>query len=168
MKTRELIVIGFGFLIVVGLSLSVNYLQYTIEPLNSAHDNLDEIVSSSDPIFIHAHLFELKFRLAEIMKNLPEHKNPVWLFPTESTNFLRIQNDIDVMITKVDKISTVPKDSSAYHTGMLEINSHSMVLKDNLLDARGFMYTSPANLSFTLMWIVGAIGITRMLGSNEN
>ena len=168
MNTRELIVIGFGLLIVVGLSLSVNYLQYTIEPLNSAHDNLDEIISSSDPIFIHTHLFELKVSLTEIMRNMPEHKNPVWLFPTESTNFLRIQNDIDVMIASVDKISAVPKNSSAHHTGMLDISSRSMILKDNLLDARGFMYASPANLSFTLMWIVGAIGITRMLGINED
>ena len=44
--------------------------------------------------------------------------NPVWLFPTESTNFLRMQNDVKIMIETADKISTIPRDSSAYHTGM--------------------------------------------------
>lgn len=168
MKTRELLVIVFGFLIVVGLSLSFNYFQHTIQPLNTSYDHLDEIISSSDPIFIHTHLYELKYRLAEVMRNLPENKNPVWLFPTESTNFLRMQNDVDVMIISVDKISVIPKDSSAYHTGMLDINSRSMVLKNNLLDAREFMYVSPANLSFTLMWLIGIIGTAKMWMKNEN
>ena len=168
MKTRELLVIGFGFLIVAGLSLSFNYFQHTIQPLNSSSDHLDEIVSSSDPVLIHTNLYELKYRLAEVMRNLPENKNPVWFFPTESTNFLRIQNDVDVMITGVDKISTIPKDSSAYHTGMLDINSRSMVLKNNLLDAKGFMYVSPANLSFTLMWLIGIIGTAKLWMKNEN
>ena len=168
MKSRELIVLGFGFLIVIGLSFNFNYFQYTIQLFNSAYDHIDEIVSSSDPVLIHTHLFELKFHLFEIMKNLPEDKNPVWIFPTESTNFLRLESDVDAMITSIDKISTSPKNSSEYHTGMLEINSRSMNLKDSLSDARGFMYASPSNLSFTLMWMGGVIGITRMLITNEN
>ena len=47
-------------------------------------------------------------------------KNPVWIFSTESTNFLRIQSDVETMLATVEKVSTVPKDSSAYHTGMLD------------------------------------------------
>ena len=168
MKTRELLVIVFGFLIVAGLSLSFNYFQYAVQPLNSSYDHLDKIISSSDPIFIHIHLYELKYRLAEVMRNLPENKNPVWLFPTESTNFLRMQNDVDVMLTSVDNLSAIPKYSSAYHTGMLDINSRSMVLKSNLLDAKVFMYVSPANLSFTLMWLVGVIGTGKMWMAHEN
>ena len=53
-------------------------------------------------------------------------KNPVWIFPTESTNFLRIESDVDSMIGSIDKISTVPTDSSAYHTGMLRITSYNV------------------------------------------
>ena len=44
-------------------------------------------------------------------------KNPVWIFSTESTNFLRIQNNIDTMIISANVISSISKDNSAYHTG---------------------------------------------------
>jgi cellulose synthase/poly-beta-1,6-N-acetylglucosamine synthase-like glycosyltransferase len=86
-------------------------------------------------------------------------KNPVWIFPTESTNFLRIENDVDSMITSIEKISTVPKDSSAYHTGMLDINARSTLLKENIMDATPYMYVSVSNIVFSTMWIAVIIGI---------
>lgn len=167
MKTRELILIGFGFLIVTGLSLSFNYIQHTFAPLNSADEHLDEIISSSDYVFIRTHLVGLTHDLDEIMTSMPENKNPVWLFPTMSTDFLKMQIDANTMIASVDKISAFPKDSSAYHTGMLDINARSAMLKSRLSDASGFMYASPANLFFTLMLGVGIIGIATMWVKNE-
>ena len=167
MKIQELLIIGFGLLIIAGLSLSFNYFQ-NVTTLNSANENLDEIISSSDIDVIHINLVELEHNLDLMMMNLPENKNPVWLFPTETTNFLRMQNDVDLLITRVDNISTIPKDSSAYHTWMIEINNLSMILKDNLLDARGFISASPANISFTLLWLIGVLGVTKMWLKNEN
>jgi len=79
-----------------------------------------------------------------VMVNLPETidadgkliaKNPVWIFSTESTNFLRIQNNVDAMITSVNEISSIPKDNPAYHTAMLDINDRSISLKINIIDA---------------------------------
>ena len=96
----------------MGLNPSFDYFQDAIQPSDSVYDHLDEIVSSSDPVFIHKHLFESKYCLAEVMGSLPENKNPVWFFPTESTNFLRIQNGADTMIASVDGISTIPKSAS--------------------------------------------------------
>jgi hypothetical protein len=161
-KTRESLVVGFALLVVFGLSLNFNYYQSTIKPLNLSQDYLGDVVSSSDPIFIHTHLIETKFILAEIARDLPENKNPVWVFPTETTNFQRIEGDVDFMITLITKISTVPKDSSVYHTGMLDINARSMVLKENLDDAKGFLYFSGTNVFFTIMWLIGSIGFTKM------
>jgi len=90
-------------------------------------------------------------------------KNPVWIFPTESTNLLRIENDVDSMITSIDKISTVPKDSSAYHTGMLDMNDRATLLKENIMDATPYMYVSISNIVFSTMWIAVIIGIFAVL-----
>ncbi|MFB5621642.1 MAG: glycosyl transferase, partial [Candidatus Nitrosomaritimum yanchengensis] len=111
---------------------------------------------------------EIKKDLATVMVNLEETKNPegevvgknpVWIFPTESTNFLRIESDVDSMIASIEKISTVPKDSSAYHTGMLDINARATLLKTNIMDATPYMYVSVSNIVFSTMWIAVIIGI---------
>ena len=87
-------------------------------------------------------------------------KNPVWIFSTETTNFIRIQSDVETMTASVDKIATVPKDSSAYHTGMLDINdSRALSIKTNIMDATPYMYVSIANILFSTIWIAAIIGI---------
>jgi hypothetical protein len=86
-------------------------------------------------------------------------KNPVWIFPTESTNFLRIEGDVDSMIANIEKISAVPRDSSAYHTGMLDLNEQAKILKINIMDATPYSYVSVSNIVFSTLWIVIIIGI---------
>ncbi len=93
------------------------------------------------------------------MEKLPESKNPVWIFPTESTNFQRIENDVDTMIASIDKISAVPKDSSAYHTGMLDINGRANNIQTNVMDATPYMYVSVSNMVFSTIWIAAILGI---------
>jgi len=90
-------------------------------------------------------------------------KNPVWIFSTESTNFLRIQNNIDTMITSVNEISSISKDNSAYHTGMLDINDRAELLKTNVMDATPYMYVSPANMMMSVIWVAAIIGIFAVL-----
>ncbi len=79
-------------------------------------------------------------------------KNPVWMFPTDSTNFLRIQNDVNFMLTGVEKISTVPKDSSAYHTGMIDVSDRALQLRINIMDATPYMYVSAPNVLYSVIW----------------
>ena len=86
-------------------------------------------------------------------------KNPVWIFGTESTNFLRIQNNIDTMVTSVNEISSIPKDNPAYYTGMLDINDRALLLKINIMDATPYMYVSPANMMLSAIWVAALIGI---------
>ncbi|MDH5418309.1 MAG: glycosyl transferase, partial [Nitrosopumilus sp.] len=75
------------------------------------------------------------------------------------TNFIRIQNDVDSMLTGIDDIASIPKTNSAYHTGMLDINERAMLLKTNIMDATPYMYVSPANIMFSTIWIAALIGI---------
>ena len=87
------------------------------------------------------------------------NKNPVWIFPIETTNFIRIQQDVNTLRASVEKISTVPKDSSAYHTGMMDISDRSLLIKTNIMDATPYMYVSIGNILFSVVWIAAIIGI---------
>jgi len=139
-----------------------------IYPLDRIRGNLDGIMTSSDPEVIRGHLISIQSDLDLVVAHLPEitnsdgkviSKNPVWLFGTESTNFLRIQNNVDTMITSVNEISSISKDNSAYHTGMLDINDRALILKINIMDATPYMYVSPANMMLSVIWIAAIIGI---------
>jgi hypothetical protein len=90
-------------------------------------------------------------------------KNPVWIFGTESTNFIRIQNNIDTMITSVNEISFIPKDNSAYHTGMIDITDRALLLKINIMDATPSMYVSPTNIISSIIWVAAIVGIFSVL-----
>ena len=139
-----------------------------IYPLDRIRGNLDGVVGTSDPAALRAHLVAIQTDLDIVMEKLPETtntngdviaKNPVWIFPTEDTNFVRIQNAVDTMLASVDKISTVPKDSSAYHTGMLDLNDRAEALREDVMSATPYMYVSVANILFATIWIAAIIGI---------
>ena len=171
-KFYKVSMIGMAAIIIFGGFMAIYGYNVDIYPLDRMRGHFDGIVGSSDPLVIQAHLVEIKQDLTAVMVNIGETtndegevigKNPVWIFPTESTNLLRIENDVDSMITSIDKISTVPKDSSAYHTGMLDMNDRATLLKENIMDATPYMYVSISNIVFSTMWIAVIIGIFAVL-----
>ena len=164
----KLSMIGILAIIIFGGYMAISGYNSDIYPLDRIRGNLDGIVSSSDPQVIRDHLVAIQGDLDLVMVNLPEtldsegkviSRNPVWIFGTESTNFLRIQNNIDTMFTGVDEISNIPKDNSAYHTGMLDLKERALLLKINIMDATPYMYVSPANMMLSAIWIAAIIGI---------
>ena len=168
----KLAIVGILSIIVFGGYMAISGYNTDIYPLDRIRGNLDGVASSSDPAVIHDHLVAIQSDLDLVMINLPETidesgnvvaKNPVWLFGTESTNFLRIQNNVDTMLTGLDQISTLSKDNSAYHTGMIDIHDRALSLKVNVMDATPYMYVSPANMVFSVIWIAAIIGIFNAL-----
>ncbi len=164
----KLAMITIFTIIVFGGYMAISGYNTDIYPLDRIRGNLDGIVSSSDPLVIHDHLVSIQSDLDLVMTNIPETvdtngkvvaKNPVWIFSTESTNFIRIQNNIDTMITSVNEISSISKDNSAYHTGMLDVNDRALLLKINIMDATPYMYVSPANMMLSAIWVAALIGI---------
>ena len=163
----KLSMIGIVAIIVFGAYMAIAGYNADIYPLDRMRGHLDGIVGSSDPASIRNHLVAIQADLDVILEKLPEttnsngeiSKNPVWMFSTESTNFLRIQNDVNTMMASIDKISTVPKDSSAYHTGMLDINDRALLLRQNIMDATPYMYVNVQNVIFSTIWIVAILGI---------
>jgi cellulose synthase/poly-beta-1,6-N-acetylglucosamine synthase-like glycosyltransferase len=158
-KIYKLSMIGMMAIIVFGGFMAIYGYNADIYPLDRMRGHMDAIVGSSDTVAIQAHLVEIKQDLAIVMVNLDDTKNPVWIFPTESTNFLRIESAVDSMIATTEKISVIPKDSSGYHTGILDINAQATILKENLMDATPYMYVSVSNIIFSTMWIAVIIGI---------
>ena len=164
----KLSMIGIIGIIIFGAYMAISGYNADIYPLDRIRGNLDGIVSSSDPDVIRDHLVAIQADLDVVMMNLPEttnsdgeviSRNPVWIFGTESTNFIRIQNNINTMFTGLDEISSISKDNSAYHTGMLDINERALLLKINIMDATPYMYVSPANMMLSVIWIAAIIGI---------
>jgi len=158
-KIYKLSMIGMTAIIVFGGFMAIYGYNADIYPLDRMRGHMDAIVGSSDTVAIQAHLVEIKQDLAIVMVNLDDTNNPVWIFPTESTNFLRIERAVDSMIATTEKISVIPRDSSGYHTGMLDINDQATILKENLMDATPYMYVSVSNIIFSTMWIAVIIGI---------
>ena len=168
----KLAMIGILGIIVFGGYMAISGYNTDIYPLDRIRGNLDGVMASSDPDVIRDHLVAIQSDLDLVMINIPETtdksgkiiaKNPVWIFGTESTNFIRIQNNIDTMVAGLDEISLISKDNSAYHTGMLDINDRALLLKINIMDATPYMYVSPANMMFSAIWIAAIIGIIAIL-----
>ncbi len=166
----KLSIAGIIGIIVFGGFMAINGYNTDIYPLDRMRGHFDGIIGSSDPVAIRAHLVAIQTDLNIVMENpnLLEatnangdviSKNPVWMFPTDSTNFLRIQNDVNTMLTGIDKISTVPKDSSAYHTGMIDISDRALHLRINIMDATPYMYVSAPNVLYSVIWIVAILAI---------
>ena len=167
----KLAMVGILAIIVFGGYMAISGYNNDIYPLDRIRGNLDGVITSSDPKIIHDHLVAIQTDLDLVMINIPETidangivaKNPVWMFGTESTNFLRIQNNIDTMIVSVNEISSISKDNSAYHTGMLDITDRATLLKTNIMDATPSLYVSPANILSSIIWVAAIIGIFAVL-----
>ena len=164
----KLSMIGILAIIIFGGYMAISGYNSDIYPLDRIRGNLDGIGTSSDPIIIRDHLVAIQGDLDVIMMNLPEtidadgkviSKNPVWLFPTESTNFLRIQNNIASMITDINQLSSVSKITDDYNTGMLDVKERALLLNINIMDATPYMYVSPANMMMSAIWMAAIIGI---------
>ena len=147
-----IIVIG-GYMAFVGYSTDVY-------PLDISVGLLDRTMASADPQSI---LVDLK----AIKENLPATGNPVWIFPTDTTNFVRIQTDLNVMIASAEKITAVPTDSAAYHTGITDIRERASVLQENLADAIPYMYVSFSNIIFSSIWIAALLVIFAVLNKKK-
>lgn len=158
-RIYQLSMIGIVAIVIFGGFMAINGYNDDIYPLDRIRGNLDGIMGSSDPTAIKTHLTAIKQDLKIILDKLPESKNPVWIFPTESTNFNRIDRDVDTMIGSIETISRVSDDSSAFQTGMTNIQERSIAISKNIMDATPYMYVSVSNILFSTIWIAAILGI---------
>lgn len=147
---------GIMGLIALGVIMAFEEYSTTIYPLDQARGLLSRVQATSDPQTIHN---ELK----NVMMLLPKSGNPVWIFPTEDTDFGLMQGDLQTMLGTVDKVGSTSPDSAAFHAGMLNIHAQATTITFNLLDATPYMYVSISNILFGCIWVAVIIGIFAML-----
>ena len=173
----KLSMIGILGLIIFGVYMAFSGYHDDIYPLDRIRGNLDGVISSSDPVVINNHLIAIQSDLDIIIDRLPDttdsngnliSKNPVWLFSTESTNFLRIQNNVDTMFDGVDYLTSLSKTNSAYHTAMLDIHSRAAAIQVNVMDATPYMYVSISNMIFSVIWVSTILGIFTILKKRKD
>ena len=152
----KLAMVGIIGFISFGAFMAYYGYQNDVYPLDQARGLLDRIKSTENTEGVIE-------KIQTIKTLLPEQGNPVWIFPTETTDFGKIQEDLDNMIASVEIISTVPQDSSAYHTGMTNVHERAKELRLQLLDATPYMYVSFSNIVLSSLWIATILGIFAIL-----
>ena len=156
----KLALVGIFAIIVIGGYMSFVGYSTDVYPIDMSVGLLDRTMASSDPQSILLDLNAIK-------GHLPANGNPVWIFPTDTTNFVRIQTDLDTMIISAEKITAVPTDSAAYHTGITDIRERAEVLQENLADAIPYMYVSFSNIIFSSIWIAALLAIFAVLNKKK-
>ena len=156
----KLALAGIFAIIVIGAYMAFTGYSSDVYPLDMSVGLLDRIMASSNPQSILVDLNAVK-------EHLPVEGNPVWIFPTDTTNFSRIQTDLDTMIISAEKIAAVPTDSAAYHTGVTDIRERGAVLQGNLADAIPYMYVSFSNIIFASVWIAAILAIFAILNKKK-
>jgi len=153
---HKLAVAGIMAIICFGAYMAYTGYQNDVYPMDLSIGLFDRIMASSEPITIMTDINAIK-------GYLPAEGNPVWIFPTDTTNFTRIQADLDVMFASAEKISAVPRDSSAFHTGMMDVSLRAEILQEQMMDMVPYMYASVTNILFSCVWIAAIIGVFAIL-----
>ncbi|MEE9241535.1 MAG: cellulose synthase family protein [Nitrosopumilaceae archaeon] len=146
---------------ILGLIIFAAYMAYTgyendVYPIDLSRGLLDRIMVSSNPETIVADL-------KAIQVYLPEEGNPVWIFRTDSSDWGRIQQDLNNMIVNVELLASLPRDSSVFNTGMLDVSDRSLILQENLEDLTPYVYVDFINIVLTAVWIAGILAIFAVL-----
>jgi len=154
-----------GIIALISFGAVMSFIGYsdTVYPLDRMRGHLEGISATSDPAKIQWHITSINENIDLIWDTLPETKNPVWIFPTESTNFNRIKDDMASMDRQLKILASVPDDSTTYNTGMLDIKINAVLIRDNIVDATPYMYASISNILYSTIWIAVVIGIFAVL-----
>jgi hypothetical protein len=151
-KYYQAAIIGMFAIIAFGGYMAYSGYQNDVYPLDQSRGLLDRIAASKDPESILADLREIK-------QHLPVKGNPVWIFPTDTTDFGRIQEDVDSMIASVEELTGEPSNKADFNTAMLHLQVGAIQIRQNLMDATPYMYASFSNIVFSSVWIAAILGI---------
>ncbi|CAI9831937.1 Glycosyl transferase family 2 [Nitrosopumilaceae archaeon] len=158
---------GIAGIIIFGGYMAISGYDSDIYPLDRMRGHMDGIIGSSDPATILQHLDAVRDDLGPVLEKIPEGtgpggeatRNPVWFFPTPSTDFVRIEGDVEGMARDVRAAASLSRDDAAYHTAMIDASARAVLLRENIMDATPYMYVSIANIIFGTVWIAAILGI---------
>jgi hypothetical protein len=149
-------IIGMFAIIIFGAYMAYAGYYKDVYPLDLSRGLLDRVAGGSDPLSMLQDLHKIKILL-------PKEGNPVWIFPTDTTNFERLQKDVDSLIETVESVKNEPANSQSFNTAMYDAHFRAVQLRLNLMDATPYMYASFSNIVFTSVWIAAILGIFAIL-----
>ena len=89
----------------------------------------------------------------EALAILPKSGNPVWLFPTERTNFSLIYSDLLSIRERLGIVSTIARDSPAYAQSLNDIRGKLKVIIEQIGEAMPYTLITPMNIALSMVWL---------------
>ena len=154
--------ISIVVIITVGAFMAFQGYHADIYPVDMVRGHLNGIMGSSDPAAIRVHLDAIHVHMVDVVDKLP-NSNPVWIFPTPTTDFSRIDYDLANMEATLLVAESMPKDSTAYYVAMMDISSRAATLQKNLVEATPYMYVNLSNMIFATIWVAAILAIFAVL-----
>ncbi len=152
----RLSMVGIMAVILLGAYMTFQGYNTDVYPLDQARGNMAAIISSTDAVSIMDYIVQAQ-------QNIPEDGNPVWIFQTSTTDFARMQQDLEFMLEYTQQAASLPIDDTSYHTAMINIDSQASEIRENLMDATPYVYASQQNILLSTLWIAVIIGIFAVL-----
>jgi len=100
---------------------------------------------------------------------IPKSGNPVWIFPTDRTDFTLINKDLESIISRAEILKSLPRNSDAYQQGMDDLRDKLRTLQAQISEASPYLFVSPLNILFGFLWILllSLIGLLWMRSSKK-
>lgn len=142
----KVVMVGILGFLIFGVTMAYIGYSQTVYPLEKAKGYLERSISSPSPEMMLDYLTS-----AEPL--IPSEGNPVWAFPTATTDFGLMHKDIDLLKHRLRTLSALPRDSEAFNTGLQDIRIELSTLKDQIIEAQPYVYVSFQNVVLSSIWI---------------
>ena len=145
-KHYKAVMVGILGFLIFGVTMAYIGYSTTVYPLDKARGYVNAAKASSVPE-------EMLDYMASVKPLVPEEGNPVWAFPTAETDFGVMQKNIDGMMDRLRTLSTLPRDSEEFNTGLLDVREGLTWLEEAILEAQPYVYVSFQNVIMSAIWI---------------
>lgn len=140
------IMIGILGFLIFGVAMAYIGYSQTVYPLEKAKGYLERAMSSPSPEIMLDYVSNAK-------PLIPQEGNPVWAFPTATTDFGLMQKDLDMIMDRLRTLSTLPRDSEAFSTGLADVRAELASLEKHIIEAQPYVYVSFQNVVLSSIWI---------------
>ncbi|MEM0481432.1 MAG: hypothetical protein QXM16_00875 [Nitrososphaerota archaeon] len=106
--------------------------------------------------------------VAQALHFIPREGNPVWLFPTQRTDFALIRNDIFAIIDRLNSLTDIPRQSAAYAQTLNDIRGKIAVLTSQLYEAMPYMFFKPINIIAAIAYLLTPIIIQTKINRQKS
>lgn len=144
----------------IALALLLSYIHYinTIYTL----DRANALFNRAETAGFAEQLIEYVERGRRL---LPKEGNPVWWFPTDRTDFKKIQADLESILERAEILKKLPRSSEAYQQGMDDLREKLKTIQSQVAEASGYLYVSPINIFYSALWLTAFITLIHIISS---